>query len=435
MLYLLKENMIEEANKSDLQSNPIRDYLVVAFRYWWLIAAVFTTFVILSILYASRPSDYYEARARLLIVPRFSERIGASGVDLSGETLSRLATASDLLDQVINELDLKNPTTGSPWSVESLSARMDPQVETAGRSASPTTLPILSMTVTGDDPKQASEIANKWADVFIRKNAELFITEAGHTYNLLTAQLDENKKKLTDVEGRRLAYLDANRLATLESDLKVTSSKYEEFSSQIHNKRAFLVETQATLQNAEAAFAKEPQFLEIKRAISNEAIWTLLGISPTERTARAIPDLVVDEQIENESYFRLKERIITLRLTEASLKAEIVSLENRTQEFRKTIEDLSGRITQIKFTLDSFESDRKNLLANNQVLIQSLNTTQLSRAEQTGSIRLVESAVTPSSPVGPNRIKIVQMGMVLGLLFGLGSAFLVHILRTPQRSV
>lgn len=65
---------------------------------------------------------------------------------LSVETLATLATANDLLQKIIVELDLRVEETGLPLAIEELAGMLNSEVET----------PLLTMTVRGATPDGCS---------------------------------------------------------------------------------------------------------------------------------------------------------------------------------------------------------------------------------------------------------------------------------------
>ncbi len=53
----------------------------------------------------------------------------------------------------------------------------------------------------------------------------------------------------------------------------------------------------------------------------------------------------------------------------------------------------------------------------------------MAQEEEAGSIRIVESAVEPRIPVGPDRWQLLLPVAMVGLLMGLAVALLVHYVR------
>lgn len=245
--------MTQETDTFPDEEFPLRHYLSVLLRKWWVVAFVVAVTVASAMIFSlfQQVPEIYGTQTKLLVVAPVSERlvaeqIGGSplqGANFSVETLSTLATASDLLQTIIVELDLRELDTGLPLVYERLAGMMTATVATGPKSF----LPLLLMDVRGEDPKLITQVADKWAQVFIQNNSELFL-------------------------------------------------------NQVQTKRAALVEAQAQLESAEEALAAEPEFLTLERVVSNDVIWTFLASNPDGDAVEALLDLTVEEQVRNDLY-------------------------------------------------------------------------------------------------------------------------------------
>ena len=237
----------------------LREYILAVLRYWWIVGSVIILAAVLGGFLALRSPEEYEARAKLLIIPRVSEGLMTQtqevtlGTTLSVETLHSFATANDLLTEIISTLELKDEE-GKTWAVESLSGMMRPEVETAGRGNAQTSLPLLTMTVIGENPELLKRIANTWATHFIIQNAELFSTEAARSYEFIESQYAETGKALKILEDQLQAYnaeqtiplmeMEANLkredlntfldlLIATTTDLHINRGEYQDFRAQV----------------------------------------------------------------------------------------------------------------------------------------------------------------------------------------------------------
>ncbi len=456
------------------------DYLVVLARKWWVVAATVVVATVVAVFYSLGLQDQFEARTQLLMVPRISEQllvprisdapvdsrelINPVGASLSADTLSTLATANDLMADIIEELTSSNPGR-SIMAVESLRGMITTRVEVSQRGATQIPLPLLTTTVRGTDPQLVTEIANKWAELFIQVNAQLFASETARSYEFILFQYNENKQALELKTRERLAYLRESPLQPLVSELSVVIDEFEEFRSQLESKRAALVATQATLDSLETALAGEPQTIELTRRISTEGLFNLLRNNPNESSLQAVADLEVKEEIENPVYLSLKVNRAEATTSLATLTAEVSYIEGKTAEFKTSIEELSKKIgeiqrltsgiyqtvetrrlrssgfldqetREIKF-LSSGLLDREieTLQDNVDLLARRLQEARLAKDEEVGSFRVVETAVVPQVAVGTNRDRIVVTTAILALVLGAILAFLLHYIQQGLRGV
>ena len=333
--------MSQERDTLVEEGTSLRDYLIALLQKWWVVASIFGITVAAVAVISSSMPDVYETETKLFIVAPVSERLLAEqpvgegggrlnpvlGTNLSVDTLSALATASDLLQTIIADLDLHNSTGGPFWPVERLASMMTPHAATAGRGGAQTTLPLLTMTVRGQDPKLLKGIADKWTEAYVERNSQLFLTEAARSFEFVGSQYEVLKKDLRAKQEEKRAYLQENPLTAPQSRFKVFTAKYEDFLGQLQNKRAALVEAQARLESAEEAFRAEPQFLTLERAVSNDAIGIFLANNPTGEAVEALTNLIIKEQERNDLYFFLKSEVVSLRSSVATLNAEIAYFE------------------------------------------------------------------------------------------------------------
>ncbi|MEE8442262.1 MAG: GNVR domain-containing protein, partial [Dehalococcoidia bacterium] len=162
--------------------------------------------------------------------------------------------------------------------------------------------------------------------------------------------------------------------------------------------------------------------------------------SPTlEHTRSTVSDeKVVEEVVEEEInpvYVFLKEKLSDAAAQTAASSARVTQLETKTEEFRATIKELSEKITEVEVVESTFDTEIASLTSNFKVLAGSLQEARLAKEEQSSSIRVVESAIVPRVPVGPNRQQFILPAAVSGLVIGVFIALLVHYVQTGSLRV
>ena len=220
---------------------------------------------------------------------------------MSADTLSNLARANDLMADIGMALSPSN--SGRPiMAAESLRGMIQTRVEVSERGSTQTPLPLLSTIVRGTDPQLVKDIADKWAELFVQRNAQLFATESARSFEFILSQYDENQQALELKRQERLTYQQQNPVQVLQSELTVLTGKFEEFLSQLEGKRAAMIAAGASVESLSEALAKESQFIELKRGISNERIVNNLVDNPGESTLETLADIVVTDQVQDTIY-------------------------------------------------------------------------------------------------------------------------------------
>ena len=436
----------------------LRDYMAALLSKWWVVLLIFGVTTAAAIVISSQLPPKYQVRTQLLLLSRTSERLmnpsasAARSADtlpnvataLSVDTLSNLALANDLLESIISNLELGNQASAQLMPVESLAGMMQVEIQVSEQGTR-TVLPLLTMTVQGEEPLLLKRIADTWADQFIQQNALLFASESVRSFDFIQAQYDETRNSLLSKNQEKLAYLEENLVQPLRSELLALTGVepetggvesvesqvdpnrggtvvvtgggstgrtglFERFISEMEEKRVDLAAAKAEHDELMEALDGEPATLEHSRS-------TLSGQQVVEQ--------VTEEEI-NPVYVFLKERFADAATRVAALAAEVEQLETKTAEFKATINDLSEKITQVEVVESAFDTEITALTKNLEVLATNLQEARLAKEEQAGSIRVVESAIVPRIPVGPNRQQFVLPSAAVGLLVGIVVALLVH---------
>ena len=436
----------------------LRDYAVALLSKWWIVLFIFGVTTAAAVVISSQLPPKYQVRTQLLLLSRTSERLTTPGASaarsadtlpnvataLSVDTLSNLALANDLLEEVIGSLGLANPERGDLMAVESLAGMMQVEIQVSEQGTR-TVLPLLTMTVQGEEPLLLKQIADAWADQFIQQNVLLFASESVRSFDFIQAQYDETRNALLSKNQEKLTYLEENLVQPLRSELLALTGVeaetrgvesvesqvepnlgstvvvtggggtgrtglFERFLAGMEEKRVDLAAAQAEHDQLMEALKEEPATLEHTRS-------TLSGGHVVEQ---------VTEEETNLVYVFLKEKIADAGARVAALTSEVAQLETKTAEFKATIKDLSEKITQVEVVESAFDTEIAALTKNLEVLATNLQEARLANEEQAGSIRVVESAIVPRVPVGPNRQQFILPAVAVGLLVGVVVALLVH---------
>ncbi len=384
------------------------DYLSVILVKWWIIVVMVVVSVVVAWVLSLQRPPQYQVRTQLLLVSRTSEILSGSAavpsvtVALSVDTLSKLALANDLLENIAKSPDLA--TSGGSLTAASLSQMMHVDIKVSENS-SRTVLPLLTMTVTGGDPALLKKIADTWANLFIQRNVSLLASESARSYDFIQSQYQETKDSLAALNKQKSDFLRQSQLDTTRSTLEEQQSLYKQFFSNFETSKVSLITTQAERQALADALANEP------RILSDSKIFV---------------DGVVVEKAINPIYTSLKGRLDDAAVREASLTASVTELEKKVQEYNKSIADLSGKVGDAQAQAAALDAEISALAANLQVLGSKLQDARLAKEEQAGSIRVVESAILPTAPIGTSRQQFLLPAAVIGLLVGIAVALLVY---------
>lgn len=106
-----------------------------------------------------------------------------------------------------------------------------------------------------------------------------------------------------------------------------------------------------------------------------------------------------------------------------ALQREIVGLDGKAKSFPATQQDLLRLTRDVKVNSELYTN-----------LLNSFQQLRLVKEGKVGNVRIVDTAVAPEKPVKPQRGLVLALSGVLGLLAGLGLAFLRNSLKPGIRS-
>jgi len=132
--------------------------------------------------------------------------------------------------------------------------------------------------------------------------------------------------------------------------------------------------------------------------------------------------------------------------TDVRREQNVQGLLDAAAEVQKKISELQTQINAIDEQVaaapsDQQESLRAALAPQRQLLVdqqavfkQRLDQIQVDASVQSGSAQLVRPAITPTSPAEPNPMRTLALAIIVGLLLGLGAAFLADYLDVSVNS-
>lgn len=423
----------------------LSDCLKMVLTRWKMVVGLSAGAMILAALMAWRMPNVYEARIKLLsLASGIGSDLPGNNNDISThllssmslETLANLASAQDLMVQVVTELNLKDEK-GVLWTSSQFSKNMTVRIE-KGESGKKVNLPILTVAFQGTNPPLLKQLGDKWMEIFLKRNANLFATESAKSYEFIFKHYSEMEKKLSVEREQRRAYLVTNPLETEKSRRAILMGRYSDFFGQLQTKRAQLIGSKAKLTSAQKSIVDEPASLTLQRAVPSEAFWAIVGQNQKMDTLRAeaLPDLVMRNQEHNNLYTALKSQITMTKIEVDTLEAEVAFLEKQVEAYQNEIEGLDSKIGKIDSVLSQLDREIGYLEGGLRLFDGKLLPAQLAKEQQEGFIRVVEAPIEPQVPVRPARMMIVikfgVASLILGIMVSLGMGLFGLLIGLPQ---
>ena len=421
-------NVMWEEPMEEYEVN-LRDYLRVLWQGKWIVLVTFLVAVGTALGISYSLPKQYQTETGLLILPPLAREIGGEigGTVFSPETYKSLALASDLLQEAIDTVYAgeDRPT------VENLKRGMRVEVEQTTAKDFPGRFPLyLRLTVKGTDPQRLQALAEAWAQHFIARNAQLFMSRAAQSYDYVKQNFEEVEQELLAKEEERKLYQQENPEPIIQAEVSQLQEIYQSYLALLAEKRRELISEEARLAVLEEALAQEPEHFTLERGLSREALWHFLAEGLPEEALGAIPRLQIQDQVLNAAYVNLRSEVAGARAQVQSLREEVAYLEAELEATLRALTEKQAQLVEVQAELDRLDREISVLRNSYSSLATKLQEARIAQAETAEPIRVVEAPVVPTTPVGPNKKTNVAMAGVLSLFLGILLAFVFHYLES-----
>jgi succinoglycan biosynthesis transport protein ExoP len=439
---------------NDLQTFNIKYYLSILQRRKYV--ALSTGLIVLSLFTwgSFLMPKTYKATSTVSIENSSVLKPLMQGVGISEDMQDRLRnlkneiTSRNITEKVVKKLGL-DATTKNPEQYEALIAGIRKNLDvivTGGPN-------FFSIAYTGDDPKKVADVVNTITNTYIEEHMQSRRTDVSDAYAFVRSQVLEYKNKLDESDKAIREFREKNpnlttrsettlaaKLETLESSKKEAEIRLKELASM----KAILEEQISHEKEFTVAFVtRESSSMEGRLNVLNHQL-VLLMMKYTDNYPEVIKVKSEIEEIkkhiaqENDSrsnsassettainpiYQHLKEEISGTDSEIGSLRARISELSRQQREIRGIL----GSMPKEQEEWTKLQRDRNVHQQVYEKLLQKLENAKVSQnlefTEQGETFRFVDPAKVPLVPVRPNRVKMILLGIFLGLAAGIGMVF------------
>jgi polysaccharide biosynthesis transport protein len=418
-------------------------------RRWVLAVVVFGVVLAAAAAFALSLPDLYRASAVVLVERRLQDAfVSADGSDevesrllvIKQEVLSR-ARLTDLIKRfdLYPDLQVRGDMNAALEQVRRdihVDLTSPEQVSGRGRTVA------FNLTFTGSSPSGVSEVTNAIAAFYVAQNHQMRSEEAARTTQFLEAQMKDARAQLDQNETQVEAYT-TRHAGELPQQVEVNLATLERLNMQLR-----LNSEQQT-----RALDQRDKLFDVRGA--PPVIRVPEGASPeTIRLARLKGDLAQLEGFPDKypDVRRLKDEIAmlekdaqarqsgtpaarvertapaTARLSNGartieSLDAEVTSLKAGEATLRQTIAIVERRLESVPYRQNEFVSlsrDHAATRAQYDSLLKEYEAAQLAQSVETSNqgdrFRIMEAAVPPTGPSGPNRLRLLIMSLFAAAL-------------------
>lgn len=460
----------------------IKDYIVVILDRKWIVLLVFLLVAAAAVYYAETTPPVYQGMSVLMsesnvmtasVFPMMDPFFYRGPLEYL-MNLQRLMATEDFTSSVVqrmqDELDI---------DIDAM------EVRGSSRLLNPKDTEIIEVSSMAGEPHKAAALANIVAEVLIEKTSEIKSSDTNRALDFLKEQMNLVDQNLREAEGRLSNFREEEGIVGDASSGTVDRSTFGTGGTERY-KRSSLV---GQLSDIQAQLSHIQNEKDLIQANLNSIDTTL-----AEKKGQLAPNEDVDYLVESltPQTEQLQNRIADWQLQLASLQETYTDKHYKVVELKQKIQDAQGRLqsdlnsligdqsgsvdpitefqglkvqkAQLTLQLRNFEEREKIAVSkieqfkkdNPDLLDKEVELVRLEREtrirEKTYMLltdryeemlllkqvnaqefRIVDRAFPPIFPIKPNKVRIITLGIVLGLMLGLAVAFFLEYLDDSVR--
>ena len=298
---------------------------------------------------------------------------------------------------------------------------------------------IIELSFTHNDPKLAADVVNTVAKNYIDQSFASKIQRFTGTAEWLTKSTNELRARMQQAEQKLADYTRNNGIFQSEGKNDLTTDKLAEMSTQMMK-----ADTERMLKESVYEQVKQGRVAELPDSFADTNSGKLKEELGKLEVAEA--ELAVKFGDENPRLAEVREKIKIMRAQIAStrttmegkLKADYERAVRDERSLKAALDRAKAEAVQqnqagIQFKILKEEVDSSNQLYSD--FLKKTQETNLQAVEQQKNLRVIEPAEVPGSPIGPQRMRTMLLGLLVSLIFGIGLAFFLEYLDNTVKSV
>ncbi len=450
----------------------VRTALYVVRKHRWKIAVLFLSTIVTVAIGTLMATPIYRASSKLLVKPgREDVYVSPTGISQNivdrsypGEKvnaeiaiLNSLSLVANLIDHIgVNRLfDYQDRTLLGRLLPKETEERKIPSVERTYEAVADglvvSAVPesnVINVAFDWPDPVIAARVVNILIDLYMDQHVKVHTDP--QTYNLLEAQAKKWEQELREAEKELEAFKRRHSITSLPEQRSILLGRLSEAESEKKQTETEIQENLKLVASLEAQISKLDQKVELEETV-NEQSATLavlkarlveLELQGLKEEINRVKEMIAEEEKKEQRVVVSGESPVRQRMESDLLmaKARLEALKARQDNQISAVASYEHRLK----ALDSFEKEMNEL--KRQVSINEANyTLYLTKFEEAkisesmdkqkiANVRVIEPAVPIMKPVKPRKGLNLLIGGFLGLVVGLGMAFLIEFIHPVFRT-
>jgi polysaccharide biosynthesis transport protein len=292
-------------------------------------------------------------------------------------------------------------------------------------------------------PLIAKLVADAVAKAYMEELLDMKLTTSRYALEWMTAKAQDERNKLEASEKALQTYMRANDLVTVENKLAITPQRLTEFSSQLSKAQTDRKSLEEVLGQINAAGKDVVKLENIPVFAGNEILKSLR--EKVFKARQNISELSKKFGEKHPVMIKANDELGELISQQQAEVNRVVAISRNSLELsrsqEKNLEELvattKAELLNLNEKFIQYSIMKRDVDANRIVfdaLTASIKKEGVTEQSQSVNVWVVRNAFLPMAPSTPNTRRNLALGLVLGLMAGVGCAFLVEYLDNTVKS-
>ena len=457
------------------QESTLREYMRVLIKRKWMVILVIAGIFMAVAVASLRQTPIYEAVGQIVVNKADSNLITFKDstpvvdyydqADLDTEV--RILQSDLMALQVIRQLNLdKRPEFGGHSDQRQANLVADPlQSDSKHISAllgsfrgnlHVTLIPstrIMEIHYTSTDPQLAASVVNTLADTYIKQNFQTKFESTMQASDWLSKQLVDLQMKVETSQEKLVRYQKEHEILGTDEKTNIITEKLDELNKEMTQAESDRMQKEALYRQTQSNDPVAVAAAIISDTTGSGSVATSglldrlrdqqagLRIQVAELSTQFGPQYPKIEQLNNQ----LKEidRQLLLETNKAvdHLKGQYLAALQREEMLRGSFEKQKQEANKLNESAIEYSILKRDLDSNRTLyegLLEKLKEAGVTAGLRSNNFRIIDAARVPTSPSEPNIPRNLLFALVLGVISGVGLAFLLenmdNTVRTPEQA-
>ncbi len=298
---------------------------------------------------------------------------------------------------------------------------------------------LVNITATDEDPSWAQRIANGLVEAYIGYDMSCRLSAAQKFINWVSFQINEMKKNLAESEKRFYKFKNDEKIFSITEKQGINTQKIGELNAsyiKVHTQRMELKARIVELERIMARRNKKALGLEL---LNDQILERLtMDLTETQIQLHELKERYKDKHpkitsllgrmdiLQDEFDSKLNKAYKGLLMEDSILRSRQEALQSAIKKYEK--DAMLTNQKEIRYAVLEREVETNQSLY--EIMLNKLKETQINESMGKSSIRLIEPAARPESPIKPKKKLNIILGIILGLMSGVGLVFLMEYMET-----